>query len=108
MVSYIGDRTSTSPDPHQVIKHTENGDSVLDPGPSQKLFNHSPDGFSWGYGGSGPAQLALAILLDFTGDSDLAVYLHQTFKTDKISALPDRFVITGTEIQKWLDRHTEK
>ena len=26
------------------------------------LFNHSPTGFSWGYGGSGPAQLALARL----------------------------------------------
>jgi hypothetical protein len=26
------------------------------------LFNHSPTGFEWGYGGSGPAQLALAIL----------------------------------------------
>lgn len=31
------------------------------------LFNHSPDGFEWGYGGSGPAQLALAILADFLG-----------------------------------------
>lgn len=35
----------------------------LDPGPSQKIINHSPDGFSWGYGGSGPAQLALAITI---------------------------------------------
>lgn len=25
------------------------------------LRNHSPDGFEWGYGGSGPAQLALAM-----------------------------------------------
>jgi len=29
------------------------------------LWNHSPDGFEWGYGGSGPAQLALAIYQDF-------------------------------------------
>jgi hypothetical protein len=36
----------------------------LDPGTSQHLCNHSPDGFEWGYHGSGPAQLALAILLD--------------------------------------------
>lgn len=27
----------------------------LDPEPSQKVRNHSPDGFYWGYGGSGPA-----------------------------------------------------
>lgn len=30
--------------------------------PRLDLFNHSPTGFEWGYGGSGPAQLALAIL----------------------------------------------
>lgn len=29
------------------------------------LVNHSPTGFAWGYGGSGPAQLALAILADY-------------------------------------------
>ena len=29
----------------------------LDAGPSQRVWNHSPDGFAWGYGGGGPAQL---------------------------------------------------
>src|SRR5262245_22144387 len=29
-----------------------------------ELRNHSPTGFEWGYGGSGPAQLALALLVD--------------------------------------------
>src|SRR5512135_81505 len=28
------------------------------------LVKHSPTGFSWGYGGSGPADLALSILRD--------------------------------------------
>jgi hypothetical protein len=28
------------------------------------IRNHSPDGFEWGYGGSGPAQLALALCVD--------------------------------------------
>jgi len=32
--------------------------------PRNDLMNHSPDGFEYGYGGSGPAQLALAILAD--------------------------------------------
>ena len=36
----------------------------LSPAFSQRVFNHSPGGFSWGYPGSGPAQLALAILLE--------------------------------------------
>lgn len=32
-----------------------NGKELL-PGRSQKIVNHSPDGFAWGYGGSGPAS----------------------------------------------------
>lgn len=35
----------------------------------QEIRNHSPDGFNWGYAGSGPAQLALAILADCLGPS---------------------------------------
>lgn len=30
--------------------------------PRFDLFRHSPDGFAWGYGGSGPAQLSIAIV----------------------------------------------
>ena len=44
------------------------------------LFNHSPTGFEWGYGGSGPAQLALAILAERLSDDAMAVRLHQAFK----------------------------
>jgi hypothetical protein len=36
-------------------------------GPSLAVRNHSPTGFEWGYGGSGPAQSALAILLHILG-----------------------------------------
>jgi hypothetical protein len=36
--------------------------------PRNDLRNHSPDGFEWGYGGSGPAQLALAICTHAAGD----------------------------------------
>jgi hypothetical protein len=60
--------------------------SPLDP--RNDLFNHSPDGFAWGYGGSGPAQLALAILADCLGDDERAVRLHQTFKWLAIAPLP--------------------
>lgn len=51
----------------------------LDPKPSQKIVNHSPDGFNAGYGGSGVAQSALAILLAVT-DKETAMRLHQDFK----------------------------
>ena len=40
---------------------------------SLKLRNHSPDGFSWGYNGSGPSQLALAILLNEFQDPYLEI-----------------------------------
>lgn len=56
----------------------------LDPGPSQKIYNHSPDGFTWGYNGSGPAQLALAILLHFA-DERFARRYYQDFKSDVIA-----------------------
>lgn len=57
---------------------------LLDPAPSQKVRNHSPDGFSWGYGGSAPAQLALAIVLKLTGKPDG----YQDFKWKYIAGLP--------------------
>lgn len=44
---------------------------------SQKVSNHSPDGFNWGYGGSGPAQLALALLLEEV-DTDTVKQLYQS------------------------------
>ena len=47
----------------------------------------SPSGFNWGYGGSGPAQLALAILLRAT-DHETAVAYYQAFKWDVIAKLP--------------------
>jgi hypothetical protein len=51
------------------------------------LHNHSPDGFEWGYGGSGPSQLALAILADALDDDELADRLHQDFKWEFIAGL---------------------
>lgn len=56
----------------------------LSPGPSQQYYNHSPDGFNWGYGGSGPAQLALAIMLRLNGKPDG----YQDFKQLVIAKLP--------------------
>jgi Family of unknown function (DUF6166) len=64
------------------------------------LFNHSPTGFSWGYGGSGPAQLALALLADALGDDDRAVRLHQAFKFKVVACWPEgeRWWITADQI----------
>jgi hypothetical protein len=59
----------------------------LEPIASLALVNHSPDGFSWGYGGSGPAQLALAMLLHVSGDPGLSQRHYQTFKQRHIATL---------------------
>ena len=61
--------------------------NYLSPERSQKIFNHSPNGFNVGYGGSGPAQLALAILLELI-DEDSALVKHQQFKWTTIATLP--------------------
>lgn len=60
---------------------------LLRPERSQKIRNHSPDGFNWGYGGSGPAQLALAILANYM-DDESAVWYYQQFKFTFIAGLP--------------------
>lgn len=80
----------------------------LDPKPSQKINNHSPDGFSWGYGGSGPAQLALAILLD-AYDEELAKNLYQDFKWDVISKFPmeQSWELPLEEIELWIGGYSK-
>ncbi len=85
--------------------------------PLRHINHHSPDGFEWGYGGSGPADLALAILVDFLeedpkevlvslktgqGEPSAAVHAHQRFKDKFIVGLPkDHWRLTEDEIKKW-------
>jgi hypothetical protein len=82
-------------------------DRPLTPMKSQRVWNHSPDGFNWGYEGSGPAQLALAILLAAGVPKDRAVALHQQFKREIIAALPQgrRFAI-DVDVAQWVARVT--
>lgn len=60
--------------------------------------NHSPSGFSWGYAGSGPSQLALALCLDCVGRRR-APYVYQEFKFRVIAKLPGDKGWTLTEAQ---------
>jgi hypothetical protein len=70
--------------------------------PRYDLRNNSPTGFAWGYNGSGPAQLALAILIDYfeakPGGKALAEALYQPFKSTVISALPACWKINFEEV----------
>lgn len=61
---------------------------ILSPKKSQKICNHSPDGFSWGYGGSGPAQLALGLCVRAAETMKIPVLIAVEFYHD----LLDEFV----------------
>jgi len=78
--------------------------------PRLDLWNHSPTGFEWGYCGSGPAQLALAILADHCGDDRQAFNFHHRFKWAVIAELPRRsWTLTSQAIDQVLQtlRETE-
>jgi len=65
-----------------------------------EVCNHSPTGFEWGYHGSGPAQLALALLIEHLEDSEQALTLHQSFKQQVVARLPYAgWRLTTTEIE---------
>lgn len=67
--------------------HLPNG-SIARLDPRYDLRNHSPDGFSWGYSGSGPAQLALALCCDVLADDGRAQRIYQDFKRIFVALLP--------------------
>jgi len=67
--------------------------------PRFDLRRHS-DALNWGYGGSGPAQLALALAADVLGDDDAAQDVHQRLKRQLIASLPkDGWSISETQLR---------
>jgi hypothetical protein len=73
--------------------------------PQFDLAMHSPSGFSWGYGGSGPAQLAIAILADCIGPDEARCF-YQDFKWQIVCKweLREPWTIAETAIRAWLDQ----
>ena len=55
---------------------------------------------------SGPAQLALALLLDVTGDPELALRLHHSFKEEMIATIPidTPWVMLDHTIKAWVNQ----
>lgn len=74
----------------------------VDPAPSQALYNHS-EGFEWGYSGSGPAQLALALLLDATRDKEVALKFHQEFKERFVAGWGTNWRINGEQVRAFVE-----
>jgi len=78
--------------------------------PLPHIEYHSPDGFEWGYPGSGPADTALSILTDYFGDDpslveeSKAFLLHQHFKDHFLVRAPKfAFVIKTQQIVDWVE-----
>jgi len=89
---------------------------------SHKVCWHSPDGFEWGYSGSGPADLALNILEAYaprikkpkggwvlcrTGKcTKMSADLHQKFKAEVIVHVPKGGgFIAAEKIIGWIDEN---
>ena len=75
--------------------------------PSLALRRHSPTGFEWGYEGSGPAQLALALLLAITADTATALRLYQDFKCAYVATIQsDLWQLDVDDVRGWVLRQT--
>lgn len=65
---------------------------------------HSPDGFNWGYGGSGPAELALMLLLDLGISAERAWTAHQSLKSQILAGLDQDkpWTLSARRLRAWL------
>jgi hypothetical protein len=105
-----------------VLQRDGNDDhSVVKTNVPHLVVHHSPTGFEFGYGGSGPADLALNVCqaylnsIDYTGEKmqcfdgncwSLAWVLHQEFKRTFIASAPRAgIVIPMVEIKRWFEEH---
>src|SRR5215216_7288304 len=87
----------------------------------QRHVHYAPTGFDWGFGGSGPADLALNVLARFlplapdatgvalrdgSSISEAAWALHEAFKYDLIATLPcSGGHLTAETIRAWINAH---
>lgn len=88
--------------------------------PLRHIVRHSPTGMEWGYGGSGPSDLALSILADYLGERQavrrfirpmgwmtenepMTCRFYQRFKWDFVARFDHQsWRLTGAEVAAWL------
>ncbi len=71
------------------------------------MVKHSPTGMSWGYGGSGPSDLARSILCDITTEL-VANRNYQAFKREFVEKWTEGWQITEEEVRAWLDKRKKE
>lgn len=84
-----------------ICRRTEHGPEVNIP---HRFVKHSPAGLEWGYGGSGPADLALNALAMYIGREKAEENgLYQEFKREFIATMPtEGGVIKREQVLAWL------
>jgi hypothetical protein len=96
----------TGPDPlrrqstrlHALLDHAEK--PLTRPLPHHVV--HSPDGFAWGYAGSGPADLSLAILHREIGET-IPPRVYLPFRDQVVARLPaDGFELPASQVWDWI------
>jgi len=110
---YIATRTEED-GPQVSVQDVEKATSY----PLKHILRHSPNGFEWHYGGSGPADLALSILADYFGEQDIdpasflyktrSERLYQAFKWRFIAPAPrGDWILAEGDITAWLKHEGE-
>ena len=69
--------------------------------PLRHLVRHSPTGFEWGYGGSGPADTARSILADHLGHP-VPPAVYQRFKAAVVQNLAKEWHLASQQIDQAL------
>ncbi len=108
----------------RVVRVTVNGEPLPSfwHGPYGRVINPEREGvFEWGYYGTGPGNLAAAILADYFGEKEEwgargkhyeAVKYAHDFMREVIGYLPhkdtDEWQITSIEITRWLEKKREE
>ncbi len=76
--------------------------------PRLDLRRHS-DALNWGFGGSGPAQLALALAADVLGDDEAARDVYQRLKFSLVGRLaPDGWALTEDQLRQTIHEIQEE
>ena len=108
MIIYSAHKISDSG--HQPVYRVEvNGEGeyvrcgYLLPEASQEVSYLSTD-FNFGYRGAGPDLLALALMLDATGNPEEAKQFYTSFADDYVTRWKNTWQITDQDIKDWLVR----
>ena len=65
---------------------------------------HSTTGVEWGYGGSGPSDLALSVL-SALADPEAAEALYQRFTREVVASVPEEGgVLRAADVRRWVKR----